>query len=65
MTYAVQLLFFYECADGCVWGLFYQWLQFMSSLRDDDVPQTISTSYGEDEQTGENQYFFPLCYSSM
>lgn len=60
----MQLLFLCECADGCVWGLFYQWLQFMLSLGD-DVPQTISTSYGEDEQTGENQYFFPPCYSAV
>lgn len=37
-----------------VFGVYYQWLQFMLSLRSDSVPQTISTSYTDDEQTGEN-----------
>ena len=31
---------------------FTQWLQFMSTLPDGDIPPTISTSYGDHEQTG-------------
>jgi hypothetical protein len=46
------------CAD--VEGLSYQWLQFMAALPDGQVPQTISTSYSDDEQTGENQTIFLL-----
>jgi hypothetical protein len=33
----------------------------MAALPDNKVPQTISTSYSDDEQTGENQtIFLPL-----
>jgi hypothetical protein len=32
----------------------------MLALRDGDVPQTISTSYSDDEQTG--KYKFPISF---
>jgi hypothetical protein len=32
----------------------------MAALPDGQVPQTISTSYSDDEQTGENQTIFLL-----
>jgi len=53
-------LLFCGCADVGGLGLSYQWLQFMAALPDGQVPQTISTSYSDDEQTGENQTIFYL-----
>lgn len=37
------------------------WLQFMLALRDGDVPQTISTSYSDDEQTVPKDYAIRVC----
>ncbi|KAN0115995.1 Peptidase S8/S53 domain containing protein [Russula decolorans] len=37
------------------------WLQFMLALRDGDVPQTISTSYSDDEQTVPKDYATRVC----
>jgi len=34
-----------------------QWLHFMLGLRDGAIPQTITTSYSDDEQTGKNTTF--------
>jgi tripeptidyl-peptidase-1 len=55
---------FRGCTDTLSLGLSSQWLQFMLALRDGDVPQTISTSYSDDEQTGKNKLpiSLPLYY---
>ncbi|KAI0287620.1 tripeptidyl peptidase A [Russula brevipes] len=37
------------------------WLQFMLALRAQDVPQTISTSYADDEQTVPKDYAVRVC----
>ncbi|KAH9055580.1 tripeptidyl peptidase A [Lactarius vividus] len=37
------------------------WLQFMLALSDKDIPRTISTSYGEHEQTVPKDYAVRVC----
>jgi len=37
------------------------WLQFMLAMRDGTVPQTISTSYSDDEQTVPKDYAVRVC----
>ncbi|KAI9457302.1 subtilisin-like protein [Russula earlei] len=37
------------------------WLQFVLGMRADSVPQTISTSYGDDEQTVPKDYAIRVC----
>ena len=40
---------------------FLVWAQYMAGLPDDEVPQVISTSYGDDEQTVSRAYAQAVC----
>ncbi|KAJ8454451.1 hypothetical protein ONZ45_g19303 [Pleurotus djamor] len=38
-----------------------EWLQYMLALPDEELPKTISTSYGDDEQTVPRDYQIAVC----
>lgn len=38
-----------------------EWLQYMSALSDKDIPRTVSTSYGDSEQTVPKDYAVRVC----
>jgi tripeptidyl-peptidase-1 len=47
------------CVDATIW-LTSQWLQYMLKLPDNKIPPTISTSYADQEQTGnDDTYIWP------
>ena len=42
-----------------------EWLLYMLDLADEDLPQTISTSYGEEEQSVPKEYALKVCDMMM
>jgi tripeptidyl-peptidase I len=42
-----------------------EWLTYMLNLEDEDLPQTISTSYGEEEQSIPREYALKTCNMFM
>jgi len=42
-----------------------EWLQYMLNLADADLPQTVSTSYGEEEQSIPREYALKTCNMFM